>query len=88
MSPGLHRIESVSDRSGNEAERTYVDIGQLISPCQTNDMHDFLQSAGLPKRNLLGSMTQGGSGVMEGRGRCWCMVRRLDEGHAFERGYL
>ena len=58
-------------------------------------MHDFLRSVGIPKRDLLGSVTQGGSGMMEGRGRCRRMVRRLlgrlddnDEGHAFERGYL
>ena len=85
---GLHRIR-VSQRSlRDNAQRTYVDIGSLIPPCQTNDVHDFLQSAGLPKRNLLGLMTQGGSGMMEVRGQCMSMVRRLDEGHAFERGYL
>jgi hypothetical protein len=72
----------------DNAQRTYLDIGSLIPPCQTNDVHNFLQSAGLPKRNRLGSMTQGGSGMMEERGRCWSMVRRLDEGHALEWGYL
>ena len=36
--------------------------------------------------NLLGSMIQGGYGMME-RGWCWSVMGKLDDGHAFERDY-
>ena len=39
-------------------------------------------------RAFQSAIHQGGSGVMEGRGRWWYWIGRLNEGHVFERGYL
>jgi hypothetical protein len=55
ISPGLHRIESVSSRC-RMSQRTH--LGQLI-PRQSREVLDFLQSAVLPNENLFGSMIRG-----------------------------
>jgi hypothetical protein len=64
----LHCIRASKRSLQDKAQRTYLDIASLINSCQTKDMHDYLQSEGLPKRNVLGWMTQCGSGIMEGEG--------------------
>jgi hypothetical protein len=81
ISPGLHRIESVSSRCRilrKGVERTY--LGRLI-PRQSIEMLDFLPSVTLPNGYLFGSMSRGEQALMEGEER---MVGRLDGGHAFE----
>ena len=64
---------------------TYIVVG--IS-CQSSDVHEL--STSLLNGNLSGSVTQGGSEVVEKEGRCWSMVGRLelDDGHPVERGYF
>jgi hypothetical protein len=86
ISLGPHRIK-VSQQSWQDdalTQRTYIDIGWLFSRQPSDmyyDMNNFLLSSSLPNGNLLGSMKDGSEAV----GLCWA---RLDDGQAFERGYL
>ena len=62
--------------------KTY--IGWLI-PRQAREVHHFPPSAILPRKNLLGSLTQGEEEMSEGGGR---LVGRLDDVQAFVQNYL
>ena len=62
---------------------TYIVVG--IS-CQSSDVHEL--STRISNGEVLGSVAQSGSEMMEGDEQCRSMAGTLDDGHPFEKGYF
>lgn len=77
--PGLHYIGLVTSR--------YRVICQSDT-CQSTDVQDSLLLMSLPSSNPLESVTQGGKGRECQHHWCSLVMGKLDNGHAFELGYI